>query len=98
MQQWRAGGRRLDCSGSPPAAQRRRRQELASSFNSSSGRIYSFRGGGSMNQNRLLSLVLACALAAPLAALAQAKPVVLRFVADFPPSPHPAGLAMKHFG
>lgn len=32
------------------------------------------------------------------AALAQApKPVVLRFVSDFPPPPHPAGLAMKHF-
>jgi TRAP-type C4-dicarboxylate transport system substrate-binding protein len=31
--------------------------------------------------------------------LAQAgvKPVVMRFVADFPPPPHPAGLAMKHF-
>jgi TRAP-type C4-dicarboxylate transport system substrate-binding protein len=25
------------------------------------------------------------------------KPVVMRFVADFPPPPHPAGLAMKHF-
>jgi C4-dicarboxylate-binding protein DctP len=34
----------------------------------------------------------------PPAALAQApKPVVLRFVSDFPPPPHPAGLAMKHF-
>ena len=26
------------------------------------------------------------------------KPVVLRFVSDFPPPPHPAGLAMKYFG
>ncbi len=26
------------------------------------------------------------------------KKVVLRFVGDFPPPPHPAGLAMKHFG
>ena len=25
------------------------------------------------------------------------KPVVLRFASDFPPPPHPAGLAMKHF-
>ena len=25
------------------------------------------------------------------------KPVVLRFAADFPPPPHPAGLAMQHF-
>jgi TRAP-type C4-dicarboxylate transport system substrate-binding protein len=33
------------------------------------------------------------------AAYAQDKPnkVVLRFAADFPPPPHPAGLAMKHF-
>jgi TRAP-type C4-dicarboxylate transport system substrate-binding protein len=32
-------------------------------------------------------------------AFAQDKPqkVVLRFAADFPPPPHPAGLAMKHF-
>ncbi|HUG79244.1 MAG TPA: TRAP transporter substrate-binding protein DctP, partial [Burkholderiales bacterium] len=25
------------------------------------------------------------------------KPIVMRFVADFPPPPHPAGLAMRHF-
>ena len=33
------------------------------------------------------------------AAIAQDKPkrVVLRFAADFPPPPHPAGLAMRHF-
>jgi len=30
-------------------------------------------------------------------AQAQMKPVVLRFAADFPPAPHPAGLAMNHF-
>src|SRR5689334_19899161 len=30
-------------------------------------------------------------------ALAQAKPVVLRFAADFSPPPHPAGMALKHF-
>ena len=43
-----------------------------------------------------LGAAIACALAP--AALAQGvKPVVLRFVADFPPPPHPAGLAMKHF-
>jgi C4-dicarboxylate-binding protein DctP len=29
---------------------------------------------------------------------AQGKPVVLRFVSDFQGPPHPAGLAMKHFG
>ena len=28
---------------------------------------------------------------------AQTKPVILRFAADFPPPPHPAGLAMKYF-
>ncbi len=28
---------------------------------------------------------------------AQAKPVILRFAADFTPPPHPAGLALKHF-
>ncbi len=26
------------------------------------------------------------------------KPVVMRFASDFPPPPHPAGLAMKYFG
>jgi TRAP-type C4-dicarboxylate transport system substrate-binding protein len=31
-------------------------------------------------------------------AQAAPKPVVLRFVSDFPPPPHPAGLAMKYFG
>lgn len=48
----------------------------------------------------------AVALAAAVAAIgalssgvaqAQMKPVVLRFAADFPPAPHPAGLAMNHF-
>ena len=34
-----------------------------------------------------------------LAGAAQAqKPVVLRFVSDFQGPPHPAGMAMKHFG
>jgi TRAP-type C4-dicarboxylate transport system substrate-binding protein len=28
---------------------------------------------------------------------AQTKPIVMRFAADFPPPPHPAGLAMKYF-
>jgi len=50
--------------------------------------------------------VAAVALAAAVAAIgglsaslaqAQMKPVVLRFAADFPPAPHPAGLAMNHF-
>lgn len=38
-------------------------------------------------------------LGAPQPARAQDKPnkVILRFAADFPPSPHPAGMAMKYF-
>jgi TRAP-type C4-dicarboxylate transport system substrate-binding protein len=51
-----------------------------------------------MKHKRLL-LALACALTASGAAHAQAlKPVVLRFVSDFQGPPHPAGMAMKHFG
>jgi TRAP-type C4-dicarboxylate transport system substrate-binding protein len=45
-------------------------------------------------------IAAACATAAlfaPIAGAQAPKPVVLRFVADFPPPPHPAGLAMKHF-
>jgi TRAP-type C4-dicarboxylate transport system substrate-binding protein len=33
----------------------------------------------------------------PTQAQEKVKPVVMRFVADFPPPPHPAGLAMQHF-
>ena len=42
---------------------------------------------------------LAVTWGTPQPAHAQDKPrkVVLRFAADFPPPPHPAGLAMKHF-
>jgi len=42
---------------------------------------------------------LAAVWGAPRTANAQDQPkkVVLRFAADFPPPPHPAGLAMKHF-
>jgi C4-dicarboxylate-binding protein DctP len=51
-----------------------------------------------MKRIQLRQLVLAAAIAAvSTGALAQAKPVVMRFVSDFPPPPHPAGLAMKHF-
>src|SRR5512134_3052784 len=54
---------------------------------------------------RLPSIAVAAAFVAGVAALAalpqpaqaQAKPVVLRFAADFPPPPHPAGLAMQYF-
>jgi TRAP-type C4-dicarboxylate transport system substrate-binding protein len=43
---------------------------------------------------------LAATVAVPQPAQAQDQPrkVVLRFAADFPPPPHPAGLAMKYFG
>src|SRR5688572_33021843 len=55
--------------------------------------------------NQFGTLASAAAVAALLAAagatpvLAQDKPqkVVLRFAADFPPPPHPAGLAMAYF-
>jgi TRAP-type C4-dicarboxylate transport system substrate-binding protein len=46
----------------------------------------------------LAAALIAC-LGMTTGAYAQDKPqkVVLRFAADFPPPPHPAGLAMKHF-
>jgi TRAP-type C4-dicarboxylate transport system substrate-binding protein len=46
-----------------------------------------------------VSAAIAMALGGALPAQAQDKPqkVVLRFVADFPPPPHPAGLAMRYF-
>ena len=53
-------------------------------------------GFGVSATGTLLAAALFVSLAAPQAAWAQATPqkVVLRFVADFPPPPHPAGLAM----
>jgi TRAP-type C4-dicarboxylate transport system substrate-binding protein len=45
-----------------------------------------------------LVIAFAAALAPAVQAQDKIKPVVLRFVADFTPPPHPAGLAMKHFG
>ncbi len=52
-----------------------------------------------MNRTFAAMLAAVAALALPHLAVAQEKikPVVMRFVADFPPPPHPAGLAMKHF-
>jgi TRAP-type C4-dicarboxylate transport system substrate-binding protein len=46
-----------------------------------------------------LGAVLLATAGAPNTAFAQGKPqkVVLRFVADFPPPPHPAALAMRYF-
>ncbi len=44
-----------------------------------------------------LAVALGAALAPAALAQGTVKPVVMRFVADFPPPPHPAGLAMKHF-
>jgi TRAP-type C4-dicarboxylate transport system substrate-binding protein len=56
-------------------------------------------GFGVSATGTLLAAALFVSLAAPQAAWAQATPqkVVLRFVADFPPPPHPAALAMRHF-
>jgi TRAP-type C4-dicarboxylate transport system substrate-binding protein len=53
------------------------------------------RGGAAA----IFAAALAVTLAVPQPGYSQDKPqkVVLRFVADFPPPPHPAGLAMKHF-
>ncbi|HSF22539.1 MAG TPA: TRAP transporter substrate-binding protein DctP, partial [Burkholderiales bacterium] len=47
----------------------------------------------------IVAATLAAVSVAPQTAHAQDKPrkVVLRFVADFPPPPHPAALAMRHF-
>lgn len=51
-----------------------------------------------MKRIQLRQLLAAAALAAVSStALAQTKPVIMRFAADFPPPPHPAGLAMKYF-
>jgi len=41
--------------------------------------------------------IAACAAAMAAPVQAQNKPIVMRFAADFPPPPHPAGLAMQHF-
>jgi len=49
---------------------------------------------------RTAMTVLAALAAASIAqgAFAQIKPIVLRFASDFQGPPHPAGMAMKHFG
>jgi TRAP-type C4-dicarboxylate transport system substrate-binding protein len=44
-----------------------------------------------------IALALGAIAALPAAAQDKIKPVVLRFAADFPPPPHPAGLAMQYF-
>jgi TRAP-type C4-dicarboxylate transport system substrate-binding protein len=44
------------------------------------------------------SLAATVAVTQPAQAQDQPRKVVLRFAADFPPPPHPAGLAMKYFG
>jgi TRAP-type C4-dicarboxylate transport system substrate-binding protein len=44
-----------------------------------------------------VGIAIAAAFAPAALAQGNVKPVVMRFVADFPPPPHPAGLAMKHF-
>ena len=56
-------------------------------------------GFGVSATGALLAAALFASLASPQAAWAQGTPqkVVLRFAADFPPPPHPAGLAMRYF-
>jgi TRAP-type C4-dicarboxylate transport system substrate-binding protein len=49
-----------------------------------------------LKQFAAITLAAFALVAGPVAAQAPQK-VVLRFAADFPPPPHPAGLAMKHF-
>ncbi|MGE0873057.1 MAG: TRAP transporter substrate-binding protein [Burkholderiales bacterium] len=57
------------------------------------------------NQSRRLNLKTTAALVAAACAIGWGAPVlaqapqkvVMRFAADFPPPPHPAGLAMQHF-
>ncbi len=43
------------------------------------------------------ALALTWGMPQPAAAQDAPKKVVMRFASDFPPAPHPAGLAMKHF-
>jgi TRAP-type C4-dicarboxylate transport system substrate-binding protein len=45
----------------------------------------------------LVAALFAWAVPQPAQAQEQPRKVVLRFVADFPPPPHPAGLAMRYF-
>jgi C4-dicarboxylate-binding protein DctP len=53
---------------------------------------------GALATAAVVGAALAAAAAQPAQAQAQApQKVVLRFAADFPPPPHPAGLAMKYF-
>jgi len=54
-------------------------------------------GGGAIAA--ICAAAFAITFGVPQAVYSQDKPqkVVLRFAADFPPPPHPAGLAMKHF-
>jgi TRAP-type C4-dicarboxylate transport system substrate-binding protein len=45
----------------------------------------------------IAALALTWGMPQPAAAQDAPKKVVMRFASDFPPAPHPAGLAMKHF-
>src|SRR5688572_20995212 len=44
-----------------------------------------------------LAVLVAAGTSTPVAAQDKPQKVVLRFAADFPPPPHPAGLAMRYF-
>jgi TRAP-type C4-dicarboxylate transport system substrate-binding protein len=54
-------------------------------------------GAGTAAAILVASLAAAVAVAQPARAQDQPRKVVLRFAADFPPPPHPAGLAMRYF-
>ncbi len=54
-------------------------------------------GAGAAAAICFASLAASVAIPQPAHAQEQPKKVVLRFAADFPPPPHPAGLAMRYF-
>ncbi|HEX9569830.1 MAG TPA: TRAP transporter substrate-binding protein DctP [Rhodospirillales bacterium] len=63
------------------------------------GRNQWHRLGGGVVAAAIVAAAFAVTFGFPQAGYSQDKPqkVVLRFAADFPPPPHPAGLAMKYF-
>ena len=52
---------------------------------------------GVLRAAALLAAIVACGITHTAAAQDKPQKVILRFAADFPPPPHPAGLAMRHF-
>ena len=52
---------------------------------------------GTLTSAVALAVLVAAGTATPVTAQDKPQKVVLRFAADFPPPPHPAGLAMRYF-